>query len=269
MPAQTPPEPLSPDRMSQDPLPSEPRTRAPSPDPQRGLPSQDPQSGPQTRPPLPAGPFAAVLFDMDGTLLTSIPAVERAWNAWAQRAGVDPAAVLAWLHGRTAADTIAHFLPPGRDLAEEVAWLDARECADLDGIAAIPGAAAFLAALPPGAWAVVTSANRALAQVRLAAAGLPLPGVLVSCNDVQRGKPDPEGFIRAARLLGVAPSACLVFEDTGAGLRAGLAAGAQAVQVLGTDSPGVPPGLPAITGYTGLGLRQTPQGLQVCAVPAG
>lgn len=214
-------------------------------------------------PPLPPGPFAAVLFDMDGTLLTSIPAVERAWTAWAQRVGVDPGAVLAWLHGRTAADTITHFAPPGCDIAAEVAWLDARECADLDGIAAIPGAAALLADLPAGAWAVVTSANRALARARLAAAGLPLPQVLVSCNDVQRGKPDPEGFVLAARQLGADPAACLVFEDTGAGLRAGLAAGARAVQVRGTDSAGVPPGLPAISDYLGLALHPAPDGLHL------
>lgn len=174
---------------------------------------------------------AAFLFDMDGTILTSIPAVERCWSAWAIHAGADVAAVLDYMHGRPAADTIARFLPAGARLDEEVAYLDALELADLDGIAAIGGAAALLSRLPATRWAVVTSANRALALKRIAAAGLPLPGLLVSSDDVSRGKPDPEGYRKAALALGYRPEDCLVFEDTETGLAAGRAAGCRTIRI--------------------------------------
>lgn len=205
--------------------------------------------------------FDAFLFDMDGTILTSIPAVERAWTAWAGRAGAPVDAVLHYLHGRTARDTISRFARPGTDIAAEVAWLDAVELADLDGIAAIPGAAGLLAALPANRWAVVTSANRALALRRIAAAGLPAPPLLVSSDDVQHGKPDPQGYLLAAGRMGWRPDRCLVFEDTTAGLQAGLAAGAQVVRVLGTPGESPPGALAAIRDYAGLTLAASDAGL--------
>lgn len=183
---------------------------------------------------------AGFLFDMDGTILTSIAPVERAWTAWAQRIGAAPDAVLGYMHGRRAVDTIVHFSPEGSDIAAEVAWLDAREHEDMEGVNEVPGAGDFLRGLPADRWAVVTSANRALAMARITAAGLPVPPLLVSSDDVTVGKPDPEGYLAAARALRLDPAACVVFEDVPAGIMAGSAAGARVVRidgVHGSDSP--------------------------------
>jgi len=211
----------------------------------------------------PARAYDAFLFDMDGTILTSIPAVERAWTAWAERVGVPTDEVMAYLHGRPARDTISRFAPKGSDVAAEVAWLDAREIEDIDGVAPIAGAASFLSALPADRWAVVTSANRALALVRIKAAGLPLPRVLVSSDDVHQGKPHPEGFLLGARTLGFPVENCLVFEDTGAGLAAGRAAGAALVRIAGDHDGDGPDGVATITDYTGLRVMQDKTGLHL------
>lgn len=173
------------------------------------------------------------LFDMDGTILTSIPPVVRAWTAWAGRIGADADTVMAYMHGRRAVDTIERFSPAGTDIAAEVRWLDAREHADMDGVREVAGAGDFLRALPQGRWGIVTSANRALALARIRAAGLPVPPLLVSSDDVTRGKPDPEGYRMAARALGVDPADCVVFEDVEAGIMAGAAAGAKVVRIAG------------------------------------
>lgn len=212
----------------------------------------------------PLGPYQALLFDMDGTILTSIAAVERSWRAWAERAGVPPGAVLDYMHGRRAVDTIRHFLPPSSDPAPEVRWLDDLELDDLDGIAAIPGALTFLERLPPDRWAIVTSANRRLALARIAAAGLPLPAVLVSSDDVTKGKPDPQGYLWAAELLKVDPSHCLVLEDAPSGLRAGVAAGADVLRIAGTR--GEDDDIPLVgtwQGYEGVGIDLVARGLRL------
>lgn len=215
--------------------------------------------------------FDAFLFDMDGTILTSIPAVERAWTAWALQAGAPVDKVLHYLHGRTARDTISRFAPQGADIAAEVAWLDARELEDMDGIRAIAGATEMLAALPTDRWAVVTSANRALATRRIMAAGLPVPPLLISSDDVRTGKPDPEGYLMAARQLGARAERCLVFEDTSAGLQAGLSAGAQVIRVLGTTGADRPAARAAITDYAGMVVTPGPEGLalDLTALAAG
>lgn len=205
------------------------------------------------------GRFAALLFDMDGTILTSIAAVDRAWTAWARRVGIPTEPLLSELHGRRAAETIRRFAPPGVDLAEEIAWLDATELADTDGIAPIPGARDLLSRLPHDRWAVVTSAIRPVALSRIAAAGLPLPRVLIAAEDVQRGKPDPEGFLQAAAALGVAAADCLVFEDAPAGLAAGRAAGAQVLRVAGTLA--APAEDRTIQGYDDLAVTLDPDGI--------
>jgi len=124
--------------------------------------------------------------------------------------------ILHYLHGRTARDTISRFAPAGADIAAEVKWLDARELEDTEGIRAISGAAEMLASLPSERWAVVTSANTQLAKRRIAAAELPEPPLLISSDDVRRGKPDPEGYLRAAEQMRVSAARCLVFEDTAA-----------------------------------------------------
>jgi sugar-phosphatase len=167
----------------------------------------------------------AVLFDMDGTLVDSRALVERMWLIWAAEHGLQADAVLAVAHGRRTFETMQIVAP---DLAtpEEAARLDALEAQEEGNETAIPGAAALLAALPVSCWAVVTSAARALAANRLASVGLPVPAVLVGADDVLDGKPAPEGYLRAAAALGVAPERCVVFEDTPAGAMAGRAAGA-------------------------------------------
>lgn len=178
---------------------------------------------------------SAILFDIDGTLVDSTPAVERAWRRWAVDHGIDAEAVLAVCHGRRSADTIADFLPADQ-VAEEAADLERREAGDVDGVVALPGAAELLAALPDHAWAAVTSGSQALMRARLTAAGLPVPRILVAADDVTEGKPDPEGYLSAAAKLGVEPQDCLVVEDAPAGLAAGHAAGAR-VAAVATSHP--------------------------------
>ena len=171
---------------------------------------------------------AAILFDCDGVLVDSAASVERAWRGWATERGLDGDDVMAIAHGRRTEDTLRE-LGFTADLAAEVDRVEGAEIADTSDVTAFPGAAAALATLPPEAWAVVTSGTRGLATARLAAAGLPLPAVLVTADDVAAGKPDPEGYLEAARRLGVPPADCLVLEDAPAGVQAALAAGMRVV----------------------------------------
>lgn len=193
--------------------------------------------------------FAAFLFDMDGTVLTSIVASERVWGAWARKHGLDVETVCKCIHGRRAVETVRSFNIPDVDEDAEVQWLKQAEIADTDGIDAIEGAAAFLSALPADRWAVVTSAPRELAKVRLAAAGLPIPAVLVTAEDVERGKPAPDCFLLAAQRLGHPIENCLVFEDAPAGIAAGEAAGAKVVVITATHSHPLETPHPGVTGY--------------------
>jgi mannitol-1-/sugar-/sorbitol-6-phosphatase len=170
----------------------------------------------------------AVLFDCDGVLVDSAASVERAWRRWAAEHGLDADAVVAVAHGRRTEDTLRD-LGLSADIAAEVALLESAEIADAAGVSAYPEAAALLPTLRPETWAVVTSGTRALATSRLAAAGLPLPAVLVTADDVVLGKPDPEGYLEAARRLGRPPADCLVLEDAPAGVQAALAAGMRVV----------------------------------------
>jgi sugar-phosphatase len=176
---------------------------------------------------------AAILFDMDGVLVDSKAVVERILQRWAAHRGLDQKAML-WLpHGQKTRDTIAS-VAPHLNLAEEVAWLDAEEERDLAGITAVPGAARLLGELAPEEWALVTSAGRDLAPLRLAAAGLPLPGTMVAGESVIHGKPSPEGYLLGAKLLGRRPDECIVLEDAPAGIEAGLAAGMRVIGVATT-----------------------------------
>jgi sugar-phosphatase len=170
----------------------------------------------------------AVLFDCDGVLVDSAASVERAWRRWAYEHGLDGDAIVAVAHGRRTEDTLRELGFTG-DLAAEVERLEGAEIADAAGVSGFPEAAALLPTLPPETWAVVTSGTRALATSRLAAAGLPLPAVLVTADDVAAGKPDPEGYLEAARRLGRPPADCLVLEDAPAGVQAALAAGMRVV----------------------------------------
>ncbi len=177
-------------------------------------------------------PYAAFLFDMDGTLLDSSAAVERVWRRWCDRHAIDAEALIAVCHGVRGEDTVRRFATPGMDIDAEAAWLNAAELEDVEGVVAIDGVHDLIATLAPTDWAIVTSAPRNLAEVRLRAIGLPIPDVFVTAEDVTAGKPDPQGFRLAAKRLGVAPEDCLVFEDSPAGVAAGKAAGA-AVAIVG------------------------------------
>lgn len=171
----------------------------------------------------------AVLFDMDGTLVDSDAVVDRCWSRWATEYGLSPADVLAVAHGNPAAATVAQFLPDASEDERAAAWarVYALEVDDVDGVVAKPGAVELIATLERIGvpWAVYTSAPAQLAKVRLTAGGI-APSVLVTVDDVSRGKPDPEGYLRAAELLGVPVTECLVVEDTVVGLSAGRASGA-------------------------------------------
>lgn len=180
----------------------------------------------------------AVLLDMDGTLVESDAAVERAWTAWAAEYSVDPTAVLAIAHGSPAERTVRALRPefgPG-EVAEAAARQLALQYDDLSDVVATNGARRLVGALERRAmpWAVVTSADRRLAKARLAAAGIAAP-VLITADDVVAGKPAPDGYLLAARTLGVAASRCLVVEDTEPGLEAGRAAGAMTAALKGLN----------------------------------
>ncbi len=176
---------------------------------------------------------SAILFDMDGVLVNSKPAIDRVRTKWAELRGIDVQTVLDLPHGQRTSDSFAR-IAPHLNVAEEVAWLDAEEERDLSGITAIPGAAALLGALAADEWALVTSSGRTLAPRRLAAAGLPAPRTMVSGESVKRGKPDPEGYLLGATLLGRNPDECVVFEDAPAGIAAGIAAHMRVVGVATT-----------------------------------
>ncbi len=179
--------------------------------------------------------YAAVLFDMDGTLLDSAASVRRCWLQWAAEHEISVARLRAAArHGVTARDIAAELLPAAR-VAAAVTRIEDLEVTDVEGTVALPGAAAALA-VAGARGAVVTSATTRLARARLAAAGLVsgTAGVLVTADDVERGKPHPEPYLRATELLGVTPADCLVVEDAPAGLRAGRAAGAATLAVTTT-----------------------------------
>jgi sugar-phosphatase len=180
--------------------------------------------------------FAAFLFDMDGTILSSVAAAERVWTRWAERHGLDVATFLPTIHGVRAIDTIGRLGLPGVDAAREAAELTLAEIADVDGIRPIAGAAAFLSSLPADRWAIVTSSPRELAKARLAAAGIAPPPVVVTAEDVIRGKPYPDGFQLAAEKLARDVRDCLIFEDAPAGIEAAEAAGATVLVVSATHA---------------------------------
>jgi len=173
----------------------------------------------------------AILFDMDGTLVDSTKVVERTWHRFAIRHQLDSHAVLAKAHGCRAAETVAHFAPKHIDHEQETAQVLAEEIADIEGIVAIDGAKKIVHALSENHWAIVTSANRELAIRRMNAAGLPIPTVLIAAEDVQQGKPAPDGYLAAAYALNVLPEECLVFEDAPAGIASAHAAGMRVVAV--------------------------------------
>ncbi|SDS78910.1 HAD-IA family hydrolase [Microlunatus soli] len=178
--------------------------------------------------------FQAVIFDMDGTLIDSTPAVLRAWTTWALQQDV-PAEALNGFHGVPSAGVVAAVLPADRQAAG-LELINRLELTDTEGIVPLPGATGALAELPPDRIAIATSCTAPLAAARLAASGLVAPKVLVTVDDVERGKPAPDPYLKAAELLGFDPTSCLVVEDAPKGLQSAHAAGAATLAVV-TTSP--------------------------------
>jgi len=176
---------------------------------------------------------AAILFDMDGVLIDSTPAVARVWHQWAIEHGFDPEEVVPRAHGRPSLATVREYLPHA-DHAVENREVERREIEDIGGIVPLPGALDLLAGIPAGRWAIVTSCTRRLAEVRLRAAGLPVPQKLITANDITQGKPNPEPYLKGAALLAYPPEACVVLEDAPAGVRSGKAAGARVIALTTT-----------------------------------
>ena len=170
----------------------------------------------------------ALLFDLDGVLIDSTPAVARVWSKWARARGFNPEEVVAQAHGRPSIATVREYLPSADHEAEN-RIVERAEIEDLEGVVPLPGARELLESLPANRWTIVTSGTRALATVRLRAAGLPAPKNFVTATDVVNGKPHPEPFLKAAKILGVVPNDCVVVEDAPAGIRAGKAAGARVI----------------------------------------
>lgn len=174
-----------------------------------------------------------MLFDLDGVLIDSTPAVARVWSGWAVEHGFDPETVVHKAHGRPSRTTIRELLP-NADIEVEDREVERREIEDLHGVVLLPGAAQLLSVLPPKRWTIATSCTRTLAEVRLRAAGLPIPKNMITSSDVKIGKPDPEPYVKAAAKLGIPASDCIVVEDAPAGVRAGKAAGARVIAFLTT-----------------------------------
>lgn len=205
---------------------------------------------------------SGLLFDLDGVLVDSTPAVARVWTRWALDHGFDPEETVRLAHGRPSVATIQDLLPDA-DFAVENEVVLRGEIEDIEGVVALPGARELVGSLPVARWAVVTSCSLPLAEVRLQAAGYFLPRNLVTSDDVRHGKPDPEPYLKGAALIGVPASECVVFEDAPAGIRSGKAAGARVCALRTTAADGELKSAGAdwiITGYDGLVLLDSDHG---------
>ena len=176
---------------------------------------------------------AAILFDLDGVLVDSTRSVERQWRIWAREMGIEGDKVTTVAHGVRAVEVI-RTVAPHLDAEAEVRKLESREAEDLDGVSAMPGAIELVRAVPEGRWGVVTSGTRHLATKRLRLFGIPIPKVMVTADDVAKGKPDPAPYLRGAELLGVNPSECLVIEDAPAGIKSAHAGGMKVIGLTST-----------------------------------
>ena len=199
-------------------------------------------------------PFAlearALIFDLDGVLADSIPVVEAAWERWAAQHGIDEGRAAAAIMGRRAVDVVA-LLAPQLDVQREASFVEALEEEDVHRIRPILGAREFVERLPRDVWAVATSGSHRIATSRLRQIGIVNPPILITAEDVERGKPDPEVYRRAAAAVGVSPAECIVFEDSPAGLASGKSAGARVIAVVARGEP--PPFVDgAIRDYAGL-----------------
>jgi sugar-phosphatase len=184
------------------------------------------------------------LFDLDGTLVDSLPAVERSWINWALSWGANPQDVLAFIHGKQAITSLRHFMAGASEekIQEEFDKLEKIEATDTEGVTALPGAHLILSELSRMniPWAIVTSGSMPVASARHKAANLPEPEVFITAEQVKHGKPKPDAYLLGAERLGLAPEDCVVVEDAAAGVMAGLAAGCKVIAVNApSDTPGI------------------------------
>lgn len=203
-----------------------------------------------------------LLFDLDGVLVDSNPAVERVWTKWALAHGLDPEETVRLAHGRPSVETVRDILPDA-DFELENEVILRGEIEDTDGVVAMPGSREFLSLIPVERWAIVTSCDRQLAEVRLRAAALPIPKKMITCNDVRNGKPNPEPYSKGAALLGFPAGKCVVFEDAPAGIRAGKGAGAIVIAFPTTSAESELEAAGAdwvLPGYSGLSLVDSDHG---------
>ena len=211
------------------------------------------------------------LFDLDGTLVDSLPAVERAWINWAKRRGISPQDVLDFIHGKQAITSLRHFMPGESEEAiqQEFLLLEQVEAQDTDGVTALPGAAALLERLNrlDISWAIVTSGSIPVATARRNAGGLPQPEVFITAEQVKHGKPQPDAYLLGAERLGLAPQDCVVVEDAAAGILSGLAAGCQVIAV---NAPADAPKLEQVdlllTSLEQIAVSKTEQGAAISLV---
>ncbi|WNJ94717.1 HAD-IA family hydrolase [Vibrio ruber] len=212
--------------------------------------------------------FRACLFDLDGTLIDSIAAVHRAWTAFATRQALDPAHILHHIHGRPASESVAEFMAghPQAEIEREIAWLKEAESQDTAGIVPIKGAIDFLHQLNHlhVPWAIVTSGNDPVAHARIKAANIPKPEIVITADQITRGKPDPEPYQLGTQALGLKAEECLVFEDAIAGVQSGLAAGCPVIGLLTQvqDAQALL-GVSTISDYTRLTLEQDSEGFRL------
>lgn len=175
----------------------------------------------------------ALLFDLDGTLIDSFKPARRAWQSWAATVGITEEVLQGANHGRQRHDIIANLLPhaPREEVLAHAEAVRIAELNDTEGVVALNGSYRLLSSLPPDAWSIITSCDRAVAEARLSAAGLPVPKVMVTAEQVSKGKPDPEGYLLAARKLRVEPADAIVFEDALSGIEAARRAGMRSIAV--------------------------------------
>ncbi|MBP2198499.1 sugar phosphatase [Pantoea cypripedii] len=179
--------------------------------------------------------YRGFLFDLDGTLVDSLPAVERAWTQWGERHGFAAEEILSFIHGKQAITSLRHFMAGQSEEAIQAEFLrlERIEAEDTAGVCALPGAQALLATLNELQipWAIVTSGSVPVAHARHKAAGLPAPAVFITAENVKRGKPEPDAYLLGAEKLGLAAGECVVVEDAPAGVLAGLNAGSAVIAV--------------------------------------
>jgi len=192
--------------------------------------------------------YSGFLFDLDGTLVDSLPAVERAWSNWAARQGIAADDVLAFIHGKQAITSLRHFMAGQSEEAIQAEFLalEQTEAKDTDGVQALPGAKALLSTLNELQipWAIVTSGSVPVAHARHKAAGLPQPTVFITAEQVVKGKPEPDPYLLGAKKLGLSPDVCVVVEDAPAGVLSGLNAGCA---VIAANAPADTPRLNEVT----------------------